>query len=71
MINGRKKRNRKRIKQRKRRNIILILVGFFLASNYSTQPKVAAYYSSEAKIFSYTFTIVENFLYFGETKIAI
>ena len=42
-----------------------------LASSYSMQPKVAVYYNSESKIFSYTFTIVEHFLYFGETEIAI
>ena len=35
------------------------------------QPKIVAYCSSKAKIFSYTFTIVEQFLYFGETKIEI
>ena len=44
---------------------------FFLASSYSMQPKIAAYYISEAKIFSYDFTIVEQILYFGEVKIAI
>ena len=44
---------------------------FCLVSSYSTQPKVAVYYSSEAKIFSYTFTIVKHFLYFSETKITI
>ena len=43
----------------------------YLASSYSTQPKIAAYCSSKAKIFSYAFTIVEQFLYFGEVKIAI
>ena len=72
----RKKRNRKRIRERKRRNIILMLVGikkyfFCLASSYSTQPKIAAYYSSKAKIISYTFTIVEQFLYFDKAKIAV
>ena len=44
---------------------------FFLASSYSMQPKIAANYSSKVKIFSYAFTIVEQFLYFGEAKIAI
>ena len=44
---------------------------FRLASSYSMQPKVAAYYNSEGKIFRYTFTIVEHFLYFGGAKIAI
>ena len=48
MINGRKKRNRKRIKQRKRRNIISMLIGFlflfffWVASSFSKQPEVAA-----------------------------
>ena len=44
---------------------------FFLASSYSMQPKIAANYSSKVKIFSYAFTIVEQFLYFGEAKIVI
>ena len=44
---------------------------FYLASSYNMQPKIATYYSSKAKIFSYTFNIVEQFLYFGETKITI
>ena len=44
---------------------------YFLASSYSTQPKIAAYCNSKAKIFSHAFTIVEQFLYFGEAKIAI
>ena len=44
---------------------------FFLASSYSMQPKIAANYSSKVKIFSYAFTIVEQFLYFGEAKLAI
>ena len=48
-----------------------IYIYFFLASSYSTQPKIAAYCNSKAKIFSHAFTIVEQFLYFGEAKIAI
>ena len=50
---------------------IYIYIYIYLASSYSTQPKIAAYCSSKAKIFSYAFTIVEQFLYFGEAKIAI
>ena len=50
---------------------IYIYIYFFLASSYSTQPKIAAYCSSKAKFFSYAFTIVEQFLYFNEAKIAI
>ena len=46
-------------------------VFFFLTSSYSTQLKIATYCSSKAKIFSYTFTTIEPFLYFSETKIAI
>ena len=34
------------------------------------QQEITAYCSSEAKNFSYTFTAVEPFLYFGETKVA-
>ena len=44
---------------------------FFLTSSYSTQLKIATYCSSKAKIFSYTFTTIEPFLYFSETRIAI
>ena len=56
--------------ERRERSVIIFFF-FFLASSYSTQLKIAAYCSSEAKIISYTSTAVEPFLYFGETKTAI
>ena len=54
--------NERRVIKKKKKN---------LASSYSTQPKIIAHCSSKTKIFSYTFTTVEPFLYFSKTKIAI
>ena len=54
--------------ERRERSVIKIKN---LASSYSMQLKIAAYCSSKTKIFSYTFTTVEPFLYFSEVKIAI
>ena len=66
----RKKEERREAGERERETSV-IKNTFFLASSYSMQPKIAANYSSKVKIFSYAFTIVEQFLYFGEAKIAI
>ena len=78
---GRRAREKKKILRRKKEERreageregerSVIKNTFFLASSYSMQPKIAANYSSKVKIFSYAFTIVEQFLYFGEAKIAI
>ena len=65
----REKENRKcMFNERRERSVIKIKN---LASSYSMQLKIAAYCSSKTKIFSYTLTTVEPFLYFSEVKIAI
>ena len=65
----REKENRKGLFNEKRERSVIKIKN--LASSYSMQLKIAAYCSSKTKIFSYTFTAVEPFLYFSEVKIAI